>query len=109
MHGLDLLVAKSVEARVEKERYQLARWSVRRGHREFPSVHPREFAEGFGKCHRSAATAHPFTERPQGPVGEPTEHCCTVVGAIVITEAANDRVGFLNLLADREGVIAKQG
>jgi hypothetical protein len=43
----------------------------------------------------------------QGPVGQPTEYGRTVVGAIMIAESANNRIGLLNLFADRDGVVAE--
>ena len=86
----------------------LARRSVRRGHREFLTVHPRESVVGFAGCHFPAPPAHPFTEGSQSPVGQPAEHLRTVVGPIVIAEAANNRIGLLNLVTDRESMIAEQ-
>ena len=82
--------------------------SVRRGHREFQSVHPRESVVGFAGRHLAAPSAHPFAKRPQRPVGQPTEHFGRMVGPIVVTEAANDRIGLLNLDTDGEGVVAEQ-
>ena len=105
---LNLLKAEPVEAGVGKESHQFARRSVRRRHREFLSIHQRELAVCFGRGHLSAPPAHPFTERPHGPVVQPPEHGRTVVGAIMIAEAANDRIGLLNLLPDRENVVAEQ-
>ena len=104
----DLAEAEPVETVVRKESDPFARRSVRRGHRELLSVHPRELVVGFAGCHFSAAPAHPLAERPHGPVGQPTEHERAVVGTIVIAEASDDPIGFLNLHTDREGVVAEQ-
>ncbi len=105
----DLLEAESVEARVGKESHEFALRSVRRGHHEFLTIHQRELAIGLGRCHLSATSADPFTERPQRPVGEPLEHGRTVVGAIMVAEAANNRIGLLNLQSDRESMVAEEG
>ena len=108
VRALDLLEAESVEPGVGQERNHLALRGVRRGHREFLSVHPRESVIGFAGRHLAAPSAHPFAKRPQSPVGQPTEHLERVVGPVMVAEAANDRIGLLNLDTDGEGVVAEQ-
>ena len=83
---LNLLKAESGETRVSQEGHQFALRSVRRRHREFLVVDSGEAVIGLSGRDLSAPATGPFAERPQCPVGEPTEGPGTVVGAVVIAE-----------------------
>src|SRR5262249_26002760 len=87
VRAFDLLKAESVKAVMGQERNHLAPRGVRRGHREFLSVHHREPAIGLGGCHLVAPSPHPFAKRSKVPVGEPTEDLRRMVGPKMVTEA----------------------
>ena len=106
---LDLLKAEPVEARVGQQRDQFARRGVRRGHRESLAVDPREPAVGFAPLSSFRSGGSPIYRTSAASSWSTDWNTCgTVVGPVMIAEAANDRIGLLNLDADRESAVAEQ-